>query len=349
MKKIEEYIEDGIKYYVEDSIKYMIDDDGEIHFICDRSLRRKLKNIDDVQFMKWENYNKQMAKIGGKPIIDYLYFLKEILGLMISVEEQCIIDEARKKDRYAEYMKGKNDFSKFLIENEFGAFYFTHYNELLALDMESGMISRFVYLTTYMDYNNQLKFHRGLPMKQSDLEDVWQLSRNETGRTKKALIEHELLIVNEDKTLSINKKYVSKGKVSKSKLKKGCVRMFENGIRGLYEGVTPKEHKKLDSLIKILPYIHYDLNIICHNPNESDRDKIEPFTMKELCEELGYTKTNATRFRKDLLTIRVNGHSCIAITLVNNKHAISVNPRVYYKGNKINELKGLIAIFDILE
>ena len=63
--------------------------------------------------------------------------------------------------------------------------------------------------------------------------------------------------------------------------------------------MTPQsKHTNLGYIFKLIPYVNCEYNIICHNPLEKDLDLIEPMTVGEFCEAIGYDKTNASRLIK---------------------------------------------------
>ena len=51
--------------------------------------------------------------------------------------------------------------------------------------------------------------------------------------------------------------------------------------------------------------------------------------------------TNVTRFKNDLLKLTVNGQPVVMIQLVLNKSRILINPKVYYKGTRLDEVKNI--------
>ena len=336
--------------YVDDNgIKYLIDEYGELHFICDRSLRKKLRNVNDIHFMKWEYYNIEMVTSGGKPILDYGDFLRRILGIFISSEDQRVIDEVRKKGNYSIYMKSKNEIDT-LIRDGLGGFYFNIYKNLLEVNLEPQYIFRFVYLCTYLNYDNKLVWGNakgdGKLAKEKDLMEILGLSQRETIYTKKALIKANLISIEEDKTISINKKYAIKGKINKRDLRRG-VRMMENGIQELYKNVSAREHKRLALFIEILPYINFNHNIVCSNPSEVDIAKVEPITLKELCKIVGYDETKSTRLKNDLLKLKIDGENVVGLFIREMGTTIHINPRVYYKGKNIDDLRALMNMFKV--
>ena len=139
--------------------------------------------------------------------------------------------------------------------------------------------------------------------------------------------------MNDDKTLSINIKLIKKGSL-KTDRRGGTVvnRNFDEAIRILYRKSKPIEHKSLAILIKILPYINFQHNVLCKNPEATLLQEVEPMTMKELCIEINYDARNSSRLQKKLYALRVNEEKVIGTWEDDDKKLIVVNPSVYYKG-----------------
>jgi hypothetical protein len=222
---------------------------------------------------------------------------------------------------------------------------------VLELDMPRQYLFRFTYLCTYLDYDGKLKIMvngRKKSITEKELQEILMLSERETRNTKNALIRYGLIIINEDKTISVNPKYAIKGEVKRKKLRR-CARIMQDGIREIYKSSKPIEHKRLGLLIQILPYVNYNYNIICFNPEEGDKDEITPMDLKDLCKITGYDEKNRRKLKNELLKITVGGTPVIAVTEIYKGHAISVNPRIYYKGDNSRALEWLAALFDIFD
>lgn len=242
-----------------------------------------------------------------------------------------------KQNKIIEKLKDKNEF-KLHIKEKYGSFYFSYYNELLEI-IQPQFITRFLYLSCYMNYDNVLvinKITRHIPIYEEDLRSILKLGKTETYATKNTLVENGLLIINEDGTMSINSKYCKKGDIVKNN-KSDKVRIFDCSVKELYEKATPKEHKKIALLFKLLPYINLRWNVICSNVEEELKERVSPYTMKDTMNLLGLT--NITRFKNDLLSLTVGGEPVVMIILVRDKSTIVINPKVYYKGVNLNELK----------
>lgn len=257
-------------------------------------------------------------------------------------------DSQSKKEEIKEVMdnsKSQDEFDK-LVDTYLGNFYFNFYKRF-AHKLKPMNYVRFLYLCSYMDYENRLVKKNGnknVSIYEKELQSILNIGKTEYYNTKKELVENDLIIINEDKSVSINNKYCKKGKIIKNSMVVK-IRMFNNGIRILYENCNPKEHKKLAFLFDIIKYCHYDYNIICHNPHETLEDKIIPINVKELCVLLGYK--NVTDFKRKINTLKIDNKPVFDIHSINNKQVIQVNPQVYYNGNKLEHLKGLLVIFGI--
>lgn len=125
------------------------------------------------------------------------------------------------------------------------------------------------------------------------------------------------------------------------------VRIFDKAIQELYKKSTPKEHKKLSLLIDILPYVNFRHNVICKNPEEEDFLKIQPMTMKELCVAIGQDERKPSLLKNKLFKLTVSGEIVVGVFDKVIGSCIYVNPKVYYKGNNIEELEGLARMFKI--
>lgn len=239
--------------------------------------------------------------------------------------------------------KSKNELYKYIDEN-LGNFYFM-LNKIKDVEYKF----RFAYLCTFMNYKGYIELgsaqkEGSLAVKKDLHEILTNLSRAERFNTIKYLEENELIGYNKGYVV-INNKYCIKGRTTRKQVK-GAVRMFESGIKELYKNATPKEHKKLDLLIKLLPYIHFDMNIICENPKEENIDNITPYTLTQLAKLLEYTTTR--RLKDNLFNLTIGEEQAIMIaSLGDKKNIIIINPKLYYRGNNIERLKAITDLFRI--
>lgn len=257
-------------------------------------------------------------------------------------------------------VKKRNEFQEMLFQ-EFGSFIFTQYNELIELlkddsgKFDSAFAFRFMYLSSFMDYDNKLKFgamFRGKHtsyMTVRDLNEVMGLSKNQITKFKNQLFKMNLMYINEDKTLIINKRFCKKGKLTEN-FKRDSIRCFEEAIQELYINSTAKEHKRLGLLIQLLPYLNFNHNVLCWNPEELKAENLKELKIQDICRIVGHEVKNPKRLQSELFKITVAGKYVIGKFMYGRcPEAFIINPSVYYKGNSLEELKGIMSLFKLGE
>ena len=236
----------------------------------------------------------------------------------------------------------------------FGEFYFCYFDKLLKEGMSEQMTARSIYLYTFADYDGILRYGNakgeGNIVKEKDLQELLGLKKTEFMNAKKELIKiHKILLIREDGAVMPNPMFFQKGKIKRKKDLKMAVRIFEEGIQEIYRKAKPKEHKKIGVLIKLLPFINYGYNVVCFNPEESDLTKVRRMTLKDICVAIEYDETNASRLKRELLKMKVDGRPVVMISLVEDKNCVFINPKVYHKGGNEKTLRYLMDIFEIFE
>lgn len=227
------------------------------------------------------------------------------------------------------------------IAEELGSFYFCKGKTLIRKEY----IFRFLYLCTFMNYKNYLQLGNGQGesklIRKKDLIEIFNLSRMEVYNTVKYLESKKMINLDEDEYIKVNSKFCIRGKCKAV----DKVRVFDNAIKELYNNTTGKEHKKIGLLIELLEHLNFSYNVVCKNPKEEDPKLIEPLTLTEITKLLGYSTPQ--RLKNALFDLRVNGEKVIMVAKFDKGNMIIVNPKVYYRGTKFYDLKGIITLFDI--
>ena len=233
--------------------------------------------------------------------------------------------------RRINWLKGRDERSKMF--DSFGGFHFNSYEDVLQLKMRKQFLTRFIFVCTNMNYNNKVVFGKAKGeeklAKEKDLQEILMLSEAETRRTKKALIENNLIIIEKDKTILVNKKFAVRGEIEERILLRS-VKIMRDGVQEIYKEAKPTEHTKLALLFELLPYVNFKHNIICRKPKEEDITKVEAFTLYELAQLFN---VNQTRLKNELFKIKVGGEDAVGLFTRSNSVHIYINPRIYYKGN----------------
>ncbi|EJT6612799.1 TPA: hypothetical protein ACOTGN_000685 [Clostridium perfringens] len=275
-------------------------------------------------------------------------FVNKETGEFFDVSELIEVKESNDVKNSFKSIQNTNDY----INDNLGYYFHLLYGDILKLDLEPQMLVRFLYLCSYMNYQYTLVSGNTKAQKkisESELQDILKLNKTTFFETKKYLLDNNLIII-EDNKIKIDDKFVKKGKgVLKGDLiNMEVTRIFNNGIQDLYNGVKPIQHKKLETFIRILPFINIKYNIICENPLETDIEKVKPLKWTELGRLIGLSPATSKRLRSELWSLKVNDSVAIGefSTFLCGK-SIVINPSVYYKGNNIDDLAGIVNMFKV--
>ena len=273
-------------------------------------------------------------------------------------EEVIIKDKGKKltaKQRY--FLNQRNEFKKHC--NSLGGFINMIYakNEILFnnTNIDKSNVSRIIYLSTYMDYqqkglivyqlkSKEGKFQPNEPMNKKQIQTTLNLGDTAFKKFLKDMKENSL-IYEVDKRFYINTEYFIKGEVEEmDKANQSYCRLFIDTIRAIYESCKAKEHKTLATVYQLIPFVHYSNNMICNTPNELESNS-NPMSLKEIGALLNLedSKGNLRKLVKELESIKVivkdKEYKLFAYIYMSDKDFFFINPYVVYSGNDINKLR----------
>lgn len=251
-----------------------------------------------------------------------------------------------------------NDKSEFNAhQNKLGGFVNVMFinNKLLFDDILNPQDTfRFIYLSTYLDYNNNMlvkKYFQNTkyPINKKEIAVEMGLTRMTFNRFWDNLIENNFIYEVEDKVY-VNPEYFIKGEVPKDNNKEYS-RIYIDTIKKLYCCSEAKNHRSLGYIMKLLPKMNYKTNFIVHNPNEDNISNLLPYSLKEICEEL-HLSTNEKCIRdfyKNLnkATIKLEGKIYKVFTRVtvdDRYNFYLINPLVAYKGKYMSDINKMLEL-----
>lgn len=234
------------------------------------------------------------------------------------------------------------------LKTEFGSFYFTFYNKLPKLPKQ--YLFRYIFMCTYLKYEDSRMMikenGKHKPIFENDLQQLLKLSKREYYYTKKELINNNLIKIDEVKHIHINNNLCMCGNIGKGK--NDYIRIFNSSIRDIYNKSLANEHKLLYTFIELLPYVNYNLNILCFNPAEVEPDLIEPLELKDISNILNaYKGNNRYKLQNILLNTFIKEEKALMIVKDYKKEFYIINPFLYYKGNNIDDFKYLRNLFKV--
>lgn len=284
--------------------------------------------------------NRMLIGVDG----DVIQYIRENDEVKVKTPKDIASEERIK------YLKMKEDRDELgcLIASECGSFYFNFFKEGLDdMDIKESIKLRFLYLCTYTNYTEKgmyLVYDNAKKMDRGGIGDVLNLSDRELSSTITTLTKNNL-IIKDGRYYMINKDITYRGTLSNSKTKQSHSRIFDKGLRELYDNCDAKQHKQLYYLFKLLPYVNLKYNAICQNPSEDIAEDVIPLKLSEICEVIGYNPKNSGRLKKDMYDLHLFGQ--YAILGIENKNGMwfKINPRVLYAGTggHLEEFKTLLC------
>lgn len=273
--------------------------------------------------------------------------------------EAKLQNKKNQSDALIEKNKKTNNMREYLQDNEFGRYFHMIYKynqpmfeKLRKTTPKSKVkitIVRFTVLVAHISLYGKVK----KPM----LKDIWNTTdRGSINETYKFLLDCGFIQEAEDGFITINeniarekiKDYIKE--LHKEDKSHTYTRVFCESILKLYNEMESRKRQQLSNLYAILPYINFKYNRLCSNPTETDNHKLEYLGWSDLCDICEYDKSNFHKLRKDLMKLKINGQYVLMDTIRGeNVNVIIVNPRIYYAGDNVNELKAIMDLFDDFE
>ena len=294
----------------------------------------------------------------------------EVLGnvLLKNKSEQLVMKVVNEKQVRAIKKKTENKvtISEHIEQNEgsFVHFIYKYGKPIMeSLELKCGgnkaniHIIRFIQLATYSTFVGKLFDSNMNRIKRSSLKTIWDTTiKNSIKENYDLLIECGYIYETEEGYIMISDDLIVKGAIDDfKKLKKDdkdltYTRLFSKNIQSLYEGTEPKARKQLANLFKILPYINFKHNILCANPTETDKNKLELLNWSDVARICNVDENkNLTRFKNELWKLKIYGYNTIGQFSSGNSYYICVNPKLYYSGDNIEDVDFLYKSFEMLE
>lgn len=296
----------------------------------------------------------------------------EILGNAIidpqkDTEVKLVVENKTQSKAYKEKLENENSIIEHIQDNEGSFIHLIYkYSEPFMRELQEKCegskanihIIRFIILSTYLTFNKKLFDNNKNEIKKSSLGKIWDTkSRNSINETYKILKECNYIYEDEKGNIMLNDNIVIKGAVENfKKLKREdenltYTRAFAKNLQNMYEGTDPKSRKQLANLFKLLPYVNFTHNVLCMNPSEEDHKKLKLMSWCDVARACGIdTNKNLTRFKNELFKLKIYDKCVVGQFICSSSktnYKICINPKVFYAGNNIEDLKALYRLFEM--
>lgn len=214
-------------------------------------------------------------------------------------------------------------------------------------DIKPETVGRLMYLATYLKYNsNILGQTERTFINKEDLQEVMGLHKSTFWRFWNE-VNNRYLTESPDGKIYLSDAFFIRGQLRTKDFDKEWNKLYIEATRKLYKLSTTENHKYLGYVFQMLPYVNINYNILCHNPTETELDRVNPINVNEFCLLCGYSDTaKRTRLIKryseiyfDIKSRKERFCSFVSDGVNLDKAHIFINPNIIYRGEKWKEVK----------
>lgn len=210
-------------------------------------------------------------------------------------------------------------------------------------------LARLMFIGTYVTWGSgRLQSGKHI-IRKADLQELVGMSRNKFAEFFKRLQDEGILTeVKETGELFVNPTVFYRGEMKSHPQAKEYKfsRVYRQTVRDLYQQYNGRKLGQLAIVYSVLPFLNFDSNVVCYNPEETDLTLLRPMPISKLATALGYK--DPSKLSKALRGVKLDDKPVFTFAhnpRNYNEKRIVVNPRVVYAGNG-EELKGLMVLFN---
>lgn len=292
-----------------------------------RSVDNNSDHLHNTQ--SFEERAKEIAEESGVRILaPNEAILNTETGEVTSYSDVVKTEETFKKEIRTKYYLKKKRESTY---TDYGAFFWLVYNPVKKLfpELNSTDVVMLIVLATYINYNGNVVLPNGYEVLRKDLVRLLDSTDATVSRFVKHTTDARLLTVRKDGTLKINSTVMYKGNIDVTRGR--CARIYVNICQNLYYNSDSMQRKRLYYIFSMLPWIHFERNILCHNPDEKDLSNVVPMTVFEYARYIGYSRKNIKRLLDIILSFTLEDGEPLVLLITSydvSKGFMIVNPKL---------------------
>ncbi|MEK4081588.1 hypothetical protein [Solibacillus sp. FSL K6-1126] len=227
-------------------------------------------------------------------------------------------------------------------EEENGGFVFTFFKQSHTINerfpsLNHADIARLMNLGTYTAWTTgRLQYDNGRVIDAEGFEKLTGLSTKRARELFKRYVDEGILSQQEG-AIYMNHTVFYRGNVSEVKsdiVDMQYTRMFKKTVRDLYEQFNGRTVGQLALVYSLMPFLNFNFNIVCYNPDESDKDLVRPISLEHVAELIGYE--SPAKLKTALNRVKIGDKvvfNFFESTKDRRQKHITVNPRVIYAGD----------------
>ena len=324
---------------------------GRFDHISRQSAKKGVHSIiENRGFLRTRLYGFSANSVrNGAKMMKYkneLTAIDNVTGEVIQLPANCTVQTSEQRQKVKQIIDERFWFKNYTADKT-GGFFWSIYDVGMDYypDVSDEMLAKIIYLLTYLDYdNNTLVIRDSMteplrPMVKKDVQRLIKLQKRQFTKFWDDLMASGIITEDKEGRLIVCDKHFKRGKLLKND-KKGmaAIKIYSHCVQYLYENVDVRSHKYLAYLYRLIPFINLKYNVLCLNPLETDKSKIQWLTAKEMCGLLGLQEQNEKRLIDTLFKLMFvdkNGDRLSVITMIQNIRNdevcrfITIDPQFY--------------------
>lgn len=270
-------------------------------------------------------------------------------SIMLTPEQQKVRKEYGKRLE-EEHRKEIEALRKELTGKRKGSsdhFVFQQSNTDLWKQISPENVARSVFLGTFTQYNSALlHLSERTPMRVNDLEDVLGVSKA-TRKRFWSEVRDVIFTTDQENRVYVKNNLFVRG-VLQAPHSLEYERVYIEALRELYHKAGVTRHNRLGFVFQMLPYLNFEYNVLCRNPEETQYDRIEPLSVSDFCSIIHRDKSKASVLVSEYnqICFSVEGRNERFCRFLNDgrnvaRSHIYVNPRIVYKGTDFKKVEAI--------
>lgn len=229
-----------------------------------------------------------------------------------------------------------------------GGFTFLKNNFDKLKDLNPATAGRLAYLSIYLAFDSQRLLNDNEPIKKKHLPYILNISKSTADKFYNECVAADLLYDNGESGLYLTEAFYRNNSSNKNRVK-----LYKRTIQQMYKKLPPTKHRYFGYVVQLVPLINFEWNVVCHNPQETNRYHLQPLSFKEVCKELGYEYTNSGELRKALTSpiFEWQGYKQALCgffemnTEYGTQKSMVVNPNILFAGTHLENIGILEVVF----
>ena len=303
----------------------------------------------------WQVYNdKGKRKVIGmqdelQRVVDNS---EEFAGHRVILQTPIGPKSADQAEAWTKFNRSKERLDNHAEDNGGFVFLFYENRNYLAMrypELTPADTARLLYLATYVGYGTtRLEHDNGRPITRRQFAELTRLSASRHSDFVTKMSRNNILRVSNN-AVHLLEPIFYKGSVKEAPMSSGearHIRLYIKTMRDLFENIDARSIGRLALIYDVLPFVHFEHNILTRNPDEENFDDVVPMSLGELADHLGFS--GAKRMRSALVAARYGDLKVFGIFddgADARRRKVVVNPKVIYASNSANGLKSLELLF----